>query len=125
MEIFYQKLKKYNKIQFTKKWNGHEQQKNDKSSKIPRGTSVFPNTCELEQQECNKIKNDEEGKKRGVSMERRKEGKRARKEEVPTTYRSLPNRNTIIINTNIVIFYRILKNYNEINITKNKMDSNN
>ena len=52
-------------------------------------TSVFPNTCAWEQQEWNKTKTDDEGKKRGVSMERRSP-------DGP----SHPNRNTIIININ-------------------------
>ena len=52
-------------------------------------------------------------------MERSKTG--TKKKEVPTAYHSLPNQNSIQINK-IVIFYKKWKNYNEIQLTKNKMD---
>ena len=38
---------------------------------------------------------------------------------------SHPNRNTIIIKNNLVKFYKKWKKYNEIQLTKNKMDLNN
>ena len=57
-------------------------------------TSVFPNTHAWEQQERNKTKEtDEDGKKRGVSMERSKAGTN---KEVPNGL-SHPNQNIIII----------------------------
>ena len=47
-------------------------------------TSVFPNTCALEQQEWNKKVTEEEGKKRGVSMEKSKAG--SKENEIHTAY---------------------------------------
>ena len=38
---------------------------------------------------------------------------------------SLPNRNTILLNIKWYYFYKIWKKYNEIQLTKNKMDLNN
>ena len=73
--------------------------------------SVFPNTLTWEQKE----ETDEEGKKRGVSIERSKEGT---KERTPDGL-SVPNQNTILIN--IILFYKIRNKYNEIQFTKNKM----
>ena len=49
-------------------------------------------------------------------MERSKAG--TKKKEVPTAYQSLPNQNK----HKIVIFYKKCKKYNEIQLTKNKMD---
>ena len=60
-------------------------------------TSVRLNTRAWEQQECNKTnETDEEGKKRGVSMERNTAG--TKKKEVPTGVSLPPNQNTIKIN---------------------------
>ena len=47
--------------------------------------SVFFNTRAWEQQELNKLETDEEGEKRGVSMERSKAGKKKKKSCRPTT----------------------------------------
>ena len=62
---------------------------------------------------------DEGGKKRGVNMEKSKAGT---KKKCPDGL-SHPNQNTIIIN-NIVVFCKMWKKYNEIQLTKNKMDLN-
>ena len=84
-------------------------------------TSVFPNTSAWEQQERNKTKEtDEDGKKRGSSMERSKAGTNKRSPDGL----SHPNQNTIIIKQNMVIFYKKWKKYNEIQLTKSKMDLN-
>ena len=68
------------------------------------------------------ITTDEDGKKRGVSMEK---VQRARKKEVPTDNLSLPNQNTILINIKWYYYTRYGKKYNEIQLTKNKIDLNN
>ena len=61
----------------------------------------FPNTRAWEQQELNKVKKtNEEGKKRGVSMERSKAGT---KENRSSDGLTLPIQNTIIIN--IISYY--------------------
>ena len=60
------------------------------------------------------------GQKRGVSMEKSTAGTNKRSPDGL----SHPNRNTIIIN-NLVKFYKKWKKYNEIQLTKNKMDLNN
>ena len=65
----------------------------------------FPNTHAWEQQERNETKRDEDGKKRGVSMERSKAGTNKRSHEGL----SLPNQNTIIINKIWQYFIRNLK----------------
>ena len=54
-------------------------------------------------------------------MERSKAGT---KEKRSPDGLSLPNQN-IINKHNMVVFYKIRKNYNEIQLIKNKMDSNN
>ena len=56
-------------------------------------TSVFSNTRAWEQRERNK-KKKEDGKKRGVSIERNKAGKKTKSPDGL----SHPNQNTIIIN---------------------------
>ena len=66
-------------------------------------------------------KTDEDSKKRGVSTE----SKAGTKGRCPDGL-SPPDQNTILINTiNMVLFYKIRKRYNEIQLTKNKMDLNN
>ena len=67
-------------------------------------------------------KETEEGKKRHMGMERSK----ACTKKSPNC-QSLQNKNIIIIINIIwyVVFYKILKTYNEIQLTKNKMDQNN
>ena len=64
---------------------------------------------------------DEEGKKRSVSMERSKAGTKKKKSRRPITSYSKYNNNK----HNIVVFYKIWIEYNEIQLTKNKMDLNN
>ena len=61
-------------------------------------------------------RNSEEGKKRGASIERSKAG--TKKKEVLTAY-DINNKQ------NIIVFYKIWKKYNEIQLTKIKMDLNN
>ena len=51
-----------------------------------------------------------------------KEAKRARKKEVPTAYHFLKYN---INKHNVVLFHKIWKKYNAIQLTKNKMDLNN
>ena len=81
--------------------------------------SVFPNTLTWAQQEWEqKEETDEEGKKRGVSIE----SKEFTKERTPDGL-SVPNQNTILIN--IILFYKIWNKYNEIQLTKNKMGLDN
>ena len=67
-------------------------------------TSVFPNNRAWEQQQKrNKKETDEDGKKRGVSMERSKAGTNKRSPNGLTH----PNQNTIIINK---IWYYFIRN---------------
>ena len=55
-------------------------------------------------------------------MERSKAGTKSSSPDGP----SQPNQNTIIINImNMVVFYKMWKKYNEIQLTINKMDLNN
>ena len=42
--VFYKILKKYNEIQLTKKQNGLEQSKNEKSSTLPRDVMIKTNS---------------------------------------------------------------------------------
>ena len=53
-------------------------------------------------------------------MERNEAGTKERNADC----QSLPNQNTMLINI-MVLFYKIWKKYNEIQLTKNKMDLNN
>ena len=77
-------------------------------------TSVFPNTRAWEQQERNKTKKtDEDGKKRGVSMERSKAGTNKRSPD----RLSHPNQKTIIISKIWKYFIRNGKS-KEIQLTK-------
>ena len=64
---------------------------------------------------------DEEGKKRGVRMERNKAGMKKKKSRRPLTSKSKYTNNK----HNVVIFYKKYKKYNDIHLTKNKMDLNN
>ena len=77
---------------------------------------VFSHTRAWEQQERNKTKKTtEDGKKRGVSMER---SNAFTKKRSPDSL-SHPNRNTIIIiKHNMAIFYKKWKKDNEIQLTK-------
>ena len=59
---------------------------------------------------------DEDTQKRGVCMEKSTAGTNKRSPDGLTH----PNRNTIIINRNMVIFYTKWKKYNEIQLTKTK-----
>ena len=53
-----------------------------------------------------------------------KKAKRARNKKRCPDGLSHPNQKTIIINKNVVIFYKKWKKYNEIQLTKSKMDLN-
>ena len=84
-------------------------------------TNVFPNTRAWEQQEWNKIKKQ----MKTIIMEawvwkevKRHEWKKSRR---PITTYQKYNMNK----HNIVLFYKIWKMYDEIQLTKNKMDLNN
>ena len=82
-------------------------------------TSVFPNTHACEQQERNKTKRQTDGKKRGVSMERSKAG----------TNKKSPDGHHIFTKMqynkhNLLVFNKIWKKHNEIQLTKNKIDLN-
>ena len=62
---------------------------------------------------------DEDGKKRGLSMERSKAGKNKRSPD-GLLYPNQNNNNK----QNMVIFYKKWKKYNEIQLTKSKIDLN-
>ena len=84
-------------------------------------TSVFPTHAHGDSKNEIDKETDEDGNKRGVSMERSKAGTNKRSPDGI----SHPNQNTIIYNKqNVVIFYKKLKKYNKIQLTKNKMDLN-
>ena len=64
---------------------------------------------------------DEGGKKRSVSIEKSKSGK---KKDVPTAYHILIKYNNNKHNT-VIFYFKKWKKYNEIQLTKNKMNLNN
>ena len=82
--------------------------------------SVFPNTREWEQHMKWDKETDEEGKKRGVSMERSNAGTKKQTFRQPITTWSKYNNKK-----HNILFYKIWKKYNEIQLTNNKMDLNN
>ena len=62
---------------------------------------------------------DEEGKNRGVNIERSNAGtKKISRQSITTQSKHNNNKHNIL-------FYKIFKNYNEIQLTKHKMDLNN
>ena len=83
-------------------------------------TSVSPNTRAWEQQERNKIKK----RTKKVIREAEYRKKQSRREKKNPHCLSHPTNENIIIINKIFIFYKIWKKYNEIQLTKNKIDLN-